>query len=245
MAAAKLGGLLGSGKEAEVFEWGSGALKLYRSPARKDAAFREAANLAAAEALGLPVPAVSGVHRIGERWGCRDGARSRALLLRGGAARAGAAPRCSHADGSAAPRDPHQARHAIRSLKARLAANIRETSLLDAAARESLLERLASLPGGDRLCHGDFHPMNILGPFGAERVVDWLDARQGDPAADVCRSYVLMRRVDADLAAAYVEAYGGDGRDRMMAWLPIVAAARLAEGVLDETEELIEMALSG
>ena len=53
-----VGRLLAAGNVAEVFEWGSRVVKLYRSLAAKQAAFREAANHAAVEAMGLPVPAV-------------------------------------------------------------------------------------------------------------------------------------------------------------------------------------------
>ena len=63
------GRLLAAGNVAEVFEWGPRVVKLYRSPAAKQAAFREAANHAAVEAMGLPVPAVWGVQRIDARWG--------------------------------------------------------------------------------------------------------------------------------------------------------------------------------
>jgi Ser/Thr protein kinase RdoA (MazF antagonist) len=132
------------------------------------------------------------------------------------------------------------------SLKTRLAANI--ARMPDEALRRRLLHGLAALPEGDRLCHGDFHPWNILGPPGREVVVDWLDACAGDPAADVCRSYVLIRPVAPDLAMAYVETYAaaaGESRDRILAWLPFVAAARLAEDVPDETEALLAMAGSG
>ena len=64
-----VGRLLAAGNVAEVFEWGSRVVKLYRSLAAKQAAFREAANHAAVEAMGLPVPAVWGVQRIDVRWG--------------------------------------------------------------------------------------------------------------------------------------------------------------------------------
>ena len=56
-----IGRLLAAGNVAEVFEWGSRVVKLYRSPARKNTAFREAANHSAVEAMALPVPAVWGV----------------------------------------------------------------------------------------------------------------------------------------------------------------------------------------
>ena len=64
------------------------------------------------------------------------------------------------------------------------------------------------MPEGE-LCHGDFHPLNIIGPIGQEVLVDWLDATRGDPAAYVCRSFVLMRHWAPEVAGAYVEAYAG------------------------------------
>src|ERR1700730_5982994 len=64
-----IGGLLAVGNVAEVFEWGSRVLKLYKSTAAKPAAFREAAIHAASEALGLPVPGVWSVQEIEGRWG--------------------------------------------------------------------------------------------------------------------------------------------------------------------------------
>src|SRR5262249_15231697 len=64
-----IGRLLAAGNVAEGFEWGSRVVKLYRSPARKPTAFREAAIHAAVEAMALPVPAVWGVLEVGERWG--------------------------------------------------------------------------------------------------------------------------------------------------------------------------------
>ena len=64
-----IGRLLAVGHVAEVFEWGSRVLKLYKSTAAKPTAFREAAIHAAAEALGLPVPGVWSVQEIEGRWG--------------------------------------------------------------------------------------------------------------------------------------------------------------------------------
>ena len=63
------GQLLGSGKEAEVYECGELVFKLYRATASKRSAFREAAVLAAIEALELPAPSVWGVRQIDGRWG--------------------------------------------------------------------------------------------------------------------------------------------------------------------------------
>ncbi|MGO7541636.1 phosphotransferase family protein [Rhizobium ruizarguesonis] len=55
------GRLLGSGKEAEVFEYGALALKLYRSAASKASSFREAANLSILERLSARIRRAEGL----------------------------------------------------------------------------------------------------------------------------------------------------------------------------------------
>ena len=87
-------------------------------------------------------------------------------------------------------------------------------------------------------------PWNILGSPGQAIVVDWLDACSGSPAADICRTYVLMKPPAPQLADAYLavcEATGLATRADVFAWLPLVAAARLAEGVADVVDTLMEM----
>ena len=81
------------------------------------------------------------------------------------------------------------------------------------------------------------------GPFGREVLIDWIDASRGEPAADVCRSYVLLRPAAPEMASAYLDAYaqvGGESRAAILDWLPFVAAARLAEGV-PEVDDLMKM----
>ena len=48
-----VGRLLAAGNVAEVFEWGSRVVKLYRSAAAKPVVFRESAIHAVVEAMGL------------------------------------------------------------------------------------------------------------------------------------------------------------------------------------------------
>ena len=115
--------------------------------------------------------------------------------------------------------------------------------MLSELRRKTLLAGLAAMPEGDRLCHGDFHPYNIMGPLGREVLIDWPNASQGDPTADVCRTYVLLRSVSSELASAYIDTYSqasGASRDAILNWLPYVAAARLVEGV-PEIDDLIKM----
>lgn len=245
MSDPSLGRVLGSGKVAEVFEFGTAVIKLYKSTAPKSSAFREAAALALVESLGLPVPQVLGVRQVGDRWGVimsRAEGPCFADAMRGHPERL---PGYLAAMARLQFRVHSHPGTRLGGMKVRLADDIRRATILGEVRRNVLLERLAAMADGERLCHGDFHPLNILGPMGREVLVDWLDATRGDPAADVCRSFVLMRHWAPEVAAAYVEAYagvGGETRERVYRWLPFVAAARLAEGVPDEEEGLMEMA---
>ena len=239
-----VGPLVAAGNVAEVFEWGSRVVKLYRLARAKQAAFREAANHAAVELLGLPVPAVWSVQQIGGRWGIvfdQVSGESFAERMR---------------------EDPTvvleyleilarlQARiHTypapqLGSLKLQLATNIAEAKHLDDSRRRTLLSRFTDLPDGDRLCHGDFHPINVLGQASNPIVIDWPDARHGDPAADVCRSYLLLKLHAGEISDPYLDAYcriGNIQRGKILDWLPYVAAARLAEDVSGELDGLLEI----
>lgn len=239
----EIGRLLGAGKEAEVYEHGTLALKLYRPGHPKAPAFREAANLAIVERLSLPAPRVHVVGDYDGRWG---------LLM-------DRAPGTSLADemmpepllsaieemGELHLRLHREPGTGLPSLKSRLLANIEHAEDLTPALRERLVLALAALPDGDRVCHGDFHPWNILGSGTDVMIVDWLDACTGNPAADVCRSYLLMRRVLPSIAEAYVVTYAKTSEissEQVFAWLPVIAAARLAENVPEENEELLHLA---
>jgi aminoglycoside phosphotransferase (APT) family kinase protein len=188
-----IGRLVAGGNVAEVFEWGPRVVKLYRSAAAKPTVFREAGNHAAVEALGLPVPAIWAVQQINGRWGIvfdRVRGTSFAEQMLGDAT---ALPRYLDILARLQARiHAHQA-HEFRSLKVRLATNIARAKLVDDPRKQILLGRLAVMPEGDRLCHGDFHPINVLGEVSQPVVIDWPDACRGHPAADVCRSYLLLK----------------------------------------------------
>jgi aminoglycoside phosphotransferase (APT) family kinase protein len=245
MEPAGLGAPIGVGKEAEVFDAGPHVLKLYRAGRGKTSAFREAATLSIVERLDLPAPSVASVQRYGERWGIT---MSKAEGLSFGEQMKAAAdigPCLREMAGLHGLVHARRGTH-LPSQRAQLRAKILDAALLGAPLRQRLLDGLAQLPSvDDRLCHGDFHPSNILGPPGEAIVVDWLDACQGSPAADVCRTYVLLASSGPEIARRYVDAYSelsGRAVEDIFAWLPFVAAARLAEGVPLENERLLAMA---
>jgi aminoglycoside phosphotransferase (APT) family kinase protein len=240
----KLGPLLGAGKVAEVYAHGDRVLKLYRPGEPKSSAFREAAILSLVEQGGVIAPRVEEVAEFDGRWGL---VMSRVNGVPFAPALVMSPPSKPHLEALARLQiSVHRAPASqLPGLKARVAANIGRTPLLDAAHKARLLAELAALPDGDRLCHGDFHPWNVLGTPEDAAIVDWLDASCGAPAADVCRSYVLIAHVSEPLARAYVEIYAGLAGmdlDEVWRWRAVVAGARLAEGVPDEEASLKAMA---
>jgi aminoglycoside phosphotransferase (APT) family kinase protein len=74
-----------------------------------------------------------------------------------------------------------------------LAGNLDTAPGLSAVDREAARRRLAELPDGAAVCHGDFHPGNVLLTAGGLIVIDWGAATRGHPLGDVACTLRLMR----------------------------------------------------
>ncbi len=72
---------------------------------------------------------------------------------------------------------------------------INASEYLTAPIKRFLLGILADLPDGDNLCHGDFHPGNIISVNGTYYLIDWSAASRGDFVADIAHTYILMKVV--------------------------------------------------
>lgn len=124
---------------------------------------------------------------------------------------------------------------------------------------EIALDRLSGLPDGETLCHGDFHPDQVMMTSTGQVVLDWMTARAGQPAADVARTVMMLRfgpvlnaswlmRLLTNLLRGiffraylrrYFELNPAVTAAAVDAWLPPVALARLAENIPGEKEKLI------
>ncbi|MEK3899438.1 phosphotransferase family protein [Paenibacillus sp. FSL R7-0179] len=142
--------------------------------------------------------------------------------------------------------------------KKRLEQHIIAAPMLETDEKTQILSRLARLPDGDKLCHGDFHPDNIL-MDDKLWVIDWMTGVRGNPAADVARS-VIMFSIGAmpPQASVFAKGFLGFARKRLTAqyvgrylklsgltlaeieaWILPVAAARLVEGLPVPEKELL------
>jgi aminoglycoside phosphotransferase (APT) family kinase protein len=87
--------------------------------------------------------------------------------------------------------EPEAGAPALRPMKAALIHNIRKAPILTEEEKNKVLAYTERLPDESRLCHGDFHPDNIMledKPY----IIDWMTAVKGSPAADAARTTLLL-----------------------------------------------------
>ncbi|MGH1277755.1 phosphotransferase family protein [Bacillus basilensis] len=128
----------------------------------------------------------------------------------------------------------------IESMRERLERQIKSVQKSDGKQKENILNKLHLIKFEPRLCHGDFHPFNlILTKEENVKIIDWVDASSGDIRADVFRTYLLFAQSHIDLAETYLQIYcrnTGLTRDEIFQWAPIIITARFAEKVSPQNE---------
>ncbi|MDR1677096.1 MAG: phosphotransferase [Deltaproteobacteria bacterium] len=132
----------------------------------------------------------------------------------------------------------------LNSLREKTIRQIGEAAL-DPVVRYDLHTRAESMPRESHLCHGDFNPSNIiLTPDGQDCIIDWSHATQGEPAADVARTYLLFKLAKQDdEAEKYLDLIGQKGelrRSDIQRWLPLVAACQTLKGNQTERDFLMK-----
>jgi len=150
----------------------------------------------------------------------------------------------------------HAGRDALRQ-------SINRAPYLPEIQRQQLLDVLTTLPDGQTLCHGDFHPGNVLISARGPVVIDWMTASLGSPWADVARTSMLLTigaKAAGDMVSpairllsglfhrAYLSRYKAlvlDGQAELARWLPVIAAARLDEQIEPERAALLQIVMGG
>ena len=252
------------GRTAEIYAWEDGwVLKLFHDWFPEESVRYEAELACAVQAAGLPVPAAGEIVEIGDRLGLPYQRVDGPSMLEEMSARPWTLPRFSRllAELQAGMHDDNTIT-GLPSQQQRLETKIRRAEGLSPALRAAALEALAAMPEGERLCHGDFHPDNVLMTDHGPVVIDWIDATLGRPLADVARSSVILLGVSAPGSRAtwvekltvrwyhriYLRHYfrlRPGGTDEYRAWRPIVAAARMSEGIAEIQDWLLSQVQAG
>jgi uncharacterized protein (TIGR02172 family) len=256
--------LIGRGRTAEIYAWDHGrALKLYYPGWPVDAVKHEAEISQVVAATGVTAPAVDGVLTVDGRQGVLFERLIGPSLLAQVAGRPWTLPRAVRVF-----TDLHLAVHAhtvadsnLPSQRARLVRQIEEAPSIMEEVRRAALQRLERLPDGDALCHGDYHPDNVLVTQRGPIIIDWVSASRGHPLADVAQTDLLLRigeppetpsGVERGLLAVargyvrrtYLRRYlrrSATTREAFAAWRVPIAVARLAQEIPAERIPLLRL----
>lgn len=260
----RLGQPVARGRTAEIYAWEPGwILKLYYDWFSLEDIEYEARLARAVHTSGLRVPDVGQIIRISDRNGLIyervDGVTMMDQLARQPWKLPAFARRMA---------ELHAGMHAcaiaadLPSQRQRLAGKINRARSLETELRSRALAALETLPDGHWLCHGDFHPGNILITPHEPIIIDWIDASLGNPLADLARTTILVSgaintsQVTSPFArsalrlfhAIYLRQYfliRPGGQAEYKRWLPVVAAARLSENIAEIENWLVSQVKLG
>jgi len=221
-----------------VFRDGDFTAKVFDADYSKVRILDEAQNLAKIETTGLKVPELIGVVQIDGKWSIVSRyipGKSLSRLMKENPGESDA-----YLDRMA------RLQLQIHAMECPLLTPLTDVLLkklrqarLEPAETAALLARLERLEKKARICHGDFCPSNIiLTPEDEAYLIDWSRAAQGNPEADIARTYlVLLLQGNSELAEHYLNricALGGISGQVVQDWIPLVAAAQAARSTPEE-----------
>ncbi len=189
---------IAEGREAEIFAWQDGSvLRLMRSPDAQQAVASQAIAMKAALEAGVDVPEVRGTETVDGRPGLImeriDGPDMLTLI--------GKKPWLIFVGGRIFGRLHAQMHEAeapadLPNLRERMRQRIEDSTRVPPELVEFACAYLDTLPDAGRLCHGDFHPANIIWNEDRRAIIDWTGVARGDPAADYARTMLMLRLAD-------------------------------------------------
>ena len=247
---------IGEGREAEMFAWEDGrVLRLLRDPARRAGVQWEAAAMQTARSRGLPVPEIYGITEVMGRPGIIMERVDGTDLLTQISARPWTLWKAGDILGEVHARlHSTTASERLPELRARLAERITGRAEIPKPLASFATDALKDLPDGDRMCHFDFHPANVLMSPKGPVVIDWTNVKRGDHHADVARAVLILKLGEppeaapahlkllarfgrAMLLGRYLRSYRRHGQldDALVdRWIPVCAVDRLLDGIPEE-----------
>lgn len=131
----------------------------------------------------------------------------------------------------------------LNQIKDKYTRKLNQTEVIDDNTKYELLQRLNGMKNHTKLCHGDFNPSNVvICPNGEYCVVDWAHATIGNASADAAMTFLIFSiEGKSDVADKYLDLFCKKSdirRGNVQKWIPIVAAAQMAQGNKEEQEFL-------
>lgn len=248
------------GRTAEVYAWEDGqVLKLYRDWCPKDWVDHEAKIARVVNTAGIPAPVAGEILEVEGRRGIlyeRVNGPDMLEAMKTNPLKIAAYGRWLAQLHLAMHRS---ANDSLPSQRDSMIWSINAAKDLPDELRQPVLKRLEDLPDSGQLCHGDFHPGNVILSQRGPVVIDWMTAVRGHPAADLARTRLLLtigdppqggvwgmiiRTLRGVYVRSYLAEYARSAPEIVRlsdAFISIMAAARLNEGIITEREKLLKL----
>ena len=131
----------------------------------------------------------------------------------------------------------------LNRIKEKFREKLENSDNIDENIKYELLQRLEGMKNHKKLCHGDFHPSNVIvQEDGTVYVIDWSHVTQGNASADAARTYLLFSMDGKEeLANKYLDMFAemsGIEKRSIQRWIPIVAATQMTKKIPEEQEFL-------
>lgn len=131
----------------------------------------------------------------------------------------------------------------LNRIKEKFTRKLETATNIDENTKYELLQRLNGFKNHDELCHGDYHPSNVIVKAdGTVYVIDWSHVTQGNAAADAARTFLLFSMEQKpDVAEKYLETFSkvmNIPKQSIQRWIPIVAATQMTKNIAEEQEFL-------
>lgn len=251
---------IAQGRTAEIFPWENGqVLKLYRDWCPSDWVDYEAGIARAVYKAGIPSPAVGEIVAWKGRRGLVYERLDGISMLEDMNARPWTLLKHARSLAELQLKIHQQSIAGLPLYKDRLEYDIRSATHLPDELRTKALVLLKSLPDGKSVCHGDYHPGNVLITPRGPIVIDWMTASTGSRWTDAARTSLILsigakaagkqvRPIIQLVVGLYHRTYlnhylkiSPDAESELDRWMPVIAAARLSENIIPEREALIKL----
>jgi uncharacterized protein (TIGR02172 family) len=256
------GKLIGRGRVAEVYAWGDNqVLKLFYNGRSSTWVEHEAHISRIAYETGFNTPAAGDVIEVEGRQGILFERVDGIAMLAEMSAKPWTLIRSARimAEQQALMHEKVVAK--LPTQQQHLEQSILSANALSSEQKEAAINKMQQLPTGNKLCHGDFHPDNIILSTKGAVTIDWTTASQGNPLADVARTSLILQLGDLPpgtptmtrlLVTAgrglfhkmYLKRYfelRPNNQEQFAAWQHPIAAARLGDGIVEEQAQLLAL----
>src|SRR5688572_10403190 len=251
---------IAQGRTAEIYAWDDHhILKLYRDWCPPDWVHYEARTARAVYEAGIPSPAPANIIEVDGRRGLIYERLEGISMLQDISARPWMILKHARSLAELQVKINRQSVTGLPSYKDRLNHDIHYAGHLGEDLRSEVLAMLVVLPDARNICHGDYHPGNIIISKAGPVVIDWMTACAGSPWADVARTSLILsigakaagKQISSFLRAmvrffhrTYLTRYYSlmpDLGNELNRWTPVIAAGRLNEDIIPERDPLIRI----